>query len=296
MFNLSFVCKHQPKTGALRMKVSDVMTTDVETVQLDSTLEEVASIMKIENVGAVPVLDEDDDLIGIITDRDIVVRCVADGKDPAETHVEEVLSHELETIEPDVDIEEAAQLMADKQIRRLPVCEDGELIGMLSIGDLAVKAPRTEPSAEALRDISQGVKGKMASRAAAPSRRQGNGEAQEGGSRAAYAVQGAAADDEDYDLEFSDEKDMAMSDVQERHANRRHSAGAEAKGSGSTKKKAHPAASGKPKQDLGSLGQKKSGQGISSAQAEQELKRQNRVVSIRDDAQAGRRRRARKAS
>ena len=278
------------------MKVSDVMTTDVETVQLDSTLEEVASIMKIENVGAVPVLDEDDDLIGIITDRDIVVRCVADGKDPAETHVEEVLSHELETIEPDVDIEEAAQLMADKQIRRLPVCEDGELIGMLSIGDLAVKAPRTEPSAEALRDISQGVKGKMASRAAAPSRRQGNGEAQEGGSRAAYAVQGAAADDEDYDLEFSDEKDMAMSDVQERHANRRHSAGAEAKGSGSTKKKAHPAASGKPKQDLGSLGQKKSGQGISSAQAEQELKRQNRVVSIRDDAQAGRRRRARKAS
>lgn len=278
------------------MKVSDVMTTDVETVQLDSSLEEVASIMKIENVGAVPVVDEDDDLVGIITDRDIVVRCVADGKDAAETHVEEVLSHELETIEPDVDIDEAAQLMADRQIRRLPVCEDGELVGMLSIGDLAVKAPRAEPSGEALRDISQGVKGKTASRPAKGRRARAGEEAQEGGSRAAYAVQGAAADDEDFDLEFSDEKDVAGSDVRERHSNRRHSAPAEAKGSGNTKKKTHPAATGKPKDDLGSLGQKKKGQGISNAQAQEELKRQNRVVSIRDDAQAARRRRTRKAS
>ena len=114
------------------MKVSEVMTTEVETVQMNSTLEEAASIMKVENVGAIPVVDEDDDLVGIITDRDIVVRCVAEGKDPADTNVEEVLSHELETIEPDVDVEEAARLMADKQIRRLPVCEDGELVGMIS--------------------------------------------------------------------------------------------------------------------------------------------------------------------
>lgn len=277
------------------MKVSDVMTTDVETVQLDSSLEEVASIMKIENVGAVPVVDEDDDLVGIITDRDIVVRCVADGKDAAETHVEAVLSHELETIEPDVDIEEAAQLMADKQIRRLPVCEDGELVGMLSIGDLAVKAPRTAPSAKALRDISEGVKGKAAPRSAAERRPRAPEQAQEGGSRAAYAVQGAASDDEDFELEFSDERDIATSDVRERHSNRHHSAPAEAKGSGNTKKKMHPASTGKPQQDLGSLGQKKKGQGISSSEAKAELKGQNRVVSIRDDAQAGRRRRTRKA-
>src|SRR5437016_10200419 len=141
------------------MKVSDVMTTEVETVQMNSTLEEVASIMKVENVGAVPVVDEDDDLVGIVTDRDIVVRCVADGKNPAETNVEDVLSHDLETIEPDVDVEEAARLMADKQIRRLPVCEHGELVGMISIGDLAVKASQPEASAAALREISQGVRG-----------------------------------------------------------------------------------------------------------------------------------------
>lgn len=278
------------------MKVSDVMTTDVETVQLDSSLEEVASIMKIENVGAVPVVDEDDDLVGIITDRDIVVRCVADGKDAAETHVEEVLSHELETIEPDVDIEEAAQLMADKQIRRLPVCEDGELVGMLSIGDLAVKAPRTAPSANALRDISEGVKGKAAARSSAQRRPRAAEEVQEGGSRAAYAVQGAASDDEDFDLEFSDERDVANSDARERHANRHHSASAEAKGSGNAKRKMNPAAVAKPQADLGGLGQKKKSQEASSSEAKEELKRQNRVVSIRDEAQTGRRRRARNAS
>ena len=106
------------------MKVSEVMTTEVETVQMNSTLEEAASIMKVENVGAIPVVDEDDDLVGIITDRDIVVRCVAEGKDPSDTSVVEVLSHELETIEPDVDVEEAARLMADKgQIEPSPVRE-----------------------------------------------------------------------------------------------------------------------------------------------------------------------------
>lgn len=274
------------------MKVSDLMTTEVETVQMNSTLEEAASIMKVENVGAIPVVDEDDDLVGIITDRDIVVRCVADGKNPADTNVEEVLTHELETIEPDVDIEEAARLMADKQIRRLPVCEEGELVGMLSIGDLAVKMPRRETSAEALREISQGVKGDGAPMRVAPARRARlNREAHEGGSRAAYAAAGFR-DDEDLDLEFSDEKDVAMSDMRERHANRHHQASQEVKGSG-IKKKLHPISEKGPKRDLGSLAQKKAGQGVTNQQAEQE-KRNNRVVSIRDDAQSGRRRRAHK--
>src|SRR3954464_11002888 len=180
------------------MKVSEVMTTEVESVQMNSTLEEVASIMKVENVGAVPVVDEDDDLVGIITDRDIVVRCIADGKDPAETNVEEVLSHELETIEPDVDVEEAARLMAEKQIRRLPVCEDGELVGMLSIGDLAVKTPQVRVSAEALRDISQGVKGDNAAISKFRSRSARTGVAKhEGGSRAAHASAAGFSDDED---------------------------------------------------------------------------------------------------
>ncbi|HWC17271.1 MAG TPA: CBS domain-containing protein [Terriglobales bacterium] len=280
------------------MKVSDLMTTEVETVRMDSTLEEVASIMKVDNIGAVPVVDEDDDLVGIITDRDIVVRCIADGKNPAETNVEEVLTHELETIEPDADIEEAARLMADKQIRRLPVCEDGDLVGMLSIGDLAVKSPQVEASGDALREISHGVKGESAATPMPRTRSarmvQMNASAHEGGSRAAYAAAANFNDDEDVDLEFSDEKDLAMSDVRERHANRHHQASQEVKGSGNTKKKLHPISQGRPQQNLGVLGQKKQGQGITNKQAEEELKRNNRVVAIRDDAQAGRRRKQRK--
>src|SRR5690242_10012728 len=272
------------------MKVSEVMTTEVETVQMNSTLEEAASIMKVENVGAIPVVDEDDDLVGIITDRDIVVRCVAEGKDPADTSVEEVLSHELETIEPDVDIDEAARLMADKQIRRLPVCEEGELIGMISIGDLAVKAGRPETSGAALREISQGVKGEgrqQMREARMPMSRAANG----GGSRAVHAAQANLQDDEDLDLEFSDEKDLAMSEARERHSNRHHQASQEQKGATAGKSKLRPISEGRPKHDLGALGQKKQGQGISNQQAESELKRNNRIVAIRDDAQAGRKRR-----
>jgi CBS domain-containing protein len=272
------------------MKVSDVMTTDVETVQLSSTVEEVASIMKVEDVGAVPVVDEDDDLVGIVTDRDIVVRCIAEGRDPAETSVQDVLSQQLETIEPDVDVEEAARLMADKQIRRLPVCEDGELVGMISIGDLAVKTPHREASAEALRDISVGVKGDNSPQMSASTQRIMS-DAHEGGTRAAHAMPAEMSDEEDFDLEFSSDKNIAMSDAQERHRNRNHAAEQEVKGSGNTKKKMHPKPQGQPVDDLGPLGQKKEGQGITSHEAEEELRRQNRVIPIRDDAQAGRRRR-----
>ncbi|PYY14910.1 MAG: hypothetical protein DMG60_19005 [Acidobacteria bacterium] len=252
------------------MKVSEVMTTEVETVQLNSTLEEAASIMKMENVGAIPVVDEDDDLVGIITDRDIVVRCVAEGKDPADTNVEEALSHELETIEPDVEVEEAARLMADKQIRRLPVCEDGELIGMISIGDLAVKASQPEASGAALREISQGVKGEGISRpmtreARTPMSRS----AHEGGSRAPHAAAAKFSDDEDLDLEFSDQKDLAMSEARERHSNRHHQSSQHLKGAGGSKSKLRPISEGRPKQDLGALGQKKQGQGISNQQPRQ---------------------------
>lgn len=270
------------------MKVSDVMTTEVESVQLSSTLEEAASIMKVENVGAVPVIDEDDDLVGILTDRDIVVRCVAEGKNPAETNVEEVLSHELETIEPDVDVEEAAQLMADRQLRRLPVCEDGELVGMVSIGDLAVKTPAAQASTRALREISKGVRGD--SRTALVSRAERsrlNRSAQEGGTRAPRAIAAYFSDDEDLNLEFSDEKDLAASDVQERHVNRHHQSPHAAKGAVNSRTKLHPISEGTPQQDLGSVGQKQKGRGITNRQAEDDLRRNNRVVAIRE--QAGRR-------
>jgi len=141
------------------MNVREMMTTNVATAEPDSTLEEVATMMKDEYVGAIPVVD-DDELIGIITDRDIVVRCIAEGKDPSECEAEEIVSEDLETVSPDDDVRRAAEIMQRKQIRRLPVCdEDGKLVGMLSLGDIAVKQSNDGVSGETLEQVSQGVKG-----------------------------------------------------------------------------------------------------------------------------------------
>ncbi len=139
------------------MRVREIMTKDVATASLDSTLEDVASMMKEEDTGAIPVVD-DGELAGIVTDRDIVIRCIAEGKDPSDTTVEEILTEELHTIEPDAVVEDAARIMSERQIRRLPVVEEGELVGVISLGDVAVNQGDTETSGEALQDISQGVK------------------------------------------------------------------------------------------------------------------------------------------
>jgi CBS domain-containing protein len=140
------------------MKVRDVMTTDIKSAQLDTTIEEIATMMRDGDVGAVPVLD-DGELCGILTDRDIVVRCIAEGNDPAETTVEDILSEDLKTVSPNQNTEEAARLMAELQVRRLPVVEKGELVGMVSIGDLAVKSDTDEDRiGRTLEEVSEGVK------------------------------------------------------------------------------------------------------------------------------------------
>ena len=139
------------------MKVRDVMTADVVTASPDTTLEEISTMMKSNDTGAIPVVDEEE-LVGIITDRDIVVRCVAEGKDPAETTAEDIITNDLETVDPDTDVEEALDIMGRNQVRRLPVVEDGALVGMVSIGDLAVKQEDEQDTGEALKDVSRGVK------------------------------------------------------------------------------------------------------------------------------------------
>jgi CBS domain-containing protein len=138
--------------------VREIMTKEVAKAAPDTTLEEIAAIMKDEDTGAVPVLD-DGELMGLITDRDIVIRCIADGKDASEITADEIISEDLETIEPDADVEEALRLMSQKQIRRLPVVEDGTLVGIISLGDIAVKTG-DDQAADTLQDVSQGVKTK----------------------------------------------------------------------------------------------------------------------------------------
>jgi CBS domain-containing protein len=139
------------------MKIREIMVTEIQAAEPDDTLEDVAVMMRDNDVGAIPVV-EDGELIGIITDRDIVVRCVAEGRDPAEVAADEVISGDLQTIAPEAGIDEARRMMGDSQIRRLPVVEGGRLVGMLSLGDLAVKTGQEEEIAKALEDISDGVK------------------------------------------------------------------------------------------------------------------------------------------
>lgn len=142
------------------MKVREIMTTDPTSAEPDTTLEEIATMMKEEDVGAIPVLEEGK-LCGIVTDRDIVVRCVAEGRDPSEVTAEDVMSEDIQTIEPGMDVEDAAGLMASRQIRRLPVVKSGKLLGMVSLGDIAVKTGEEDEAttADTLEDISAGVKG-----------------------------------------------------------------------------------------------------------------------------------------
>jgi CBS domain-containing protein len=140
------------------MKVSDIMTTDVSVAERETTVEELATLMRDENVGSIPIVDEENSLEGIITDRDIVVRCIAAGKDPAECTAEEIMTDDCHAVSPESDVKEAARLMAEHQIRRLAVIEDGELVGMLSIGDVAVKEGDDSLSGDALEEISRGVK------------------------------------------------------------------------------------------------------------------------------------------
>lgn len=139
------------------MKVMEIMTTGISTADPDTTLEEIATLMRNEDVGSVPII-ENDELIGIITDRDIVVRCIAEGRHPSEVCAEDILTDDPETVGPDLDVDEAAELMSRRQVRRLPVVDKGRLMGMISLGDIAVKQHDDNTSGEALERVSQGVK------------------------------------------------------------------------------------------------------------------------------------------
>lgn len=168
------------------MKVRDIMTSEgLATATLDTTLAEIAERMRDENVGAIPIVDDDDKLCGIITDRDIVVRAIAEGEDPGECTAEEILSEQLHTIDPEAELEAVADLMARHQIRRLPVVEDEVVIGMISLGDLAVKSEEDE-AADVLEDVSEGVRqneqGRKQTTGREQTRAQNRGTSQRGGS------------------------------------------------------------------------------------------------------------------
>lgn len=134
------------------MKISEVMTRDVQTVQPDQTAREAASFMLREDAGSMPVTDGDR-LIGMITDRDIAVRGVAHGHGP-DTPVRELMSSGPVCMREDDDVEDAATRMSEAQVRRLPVLGEGDrLVGIVSLGDLTREAD-DDSAHEALEGVS----------------------------------------------------------------------------------------------------------------------------------------------
>src|SRR5688572_18507731 len=138
------------------MNIRDVMTSNPRTVSPEDTIQNAARIMRDEDTGVVPVVDNGRP-VGIVTDRDIVVRAVADGSQ-INRPVREIVSNNLVAATPDMSTREASALMSEHQVRRLPVVEGDRLVGIVSIGDLAVKEGRDGRIGDTLQQISEGVK------------------------------------------------------------------------------------------------------------------------------------------
>jgi len=124
-------------------RVRDVMTPGPQTIQADRPAAEAAKLMKEADAGMIPVVNNGN-ILGTVTDRDIVVRLVAEGRDPQSTPVYEIASTEIVTIEPDRDLDEALELMAKHKVRRLPVVENGRLVGVLAQADVAREGDEKE--------------------------------------------------------------------------------------------------------------------------------------------------------
>ena len=140
------------------MKVSDIMTKDVVKICQEESVEVAARTLTHYNIGALPVCDAQGKLCGMVTDRDLVIRCMAANKPVSDTTVRQVMTNQLVSVEPGADVTEAAQLMGSKQIRRLPVVEQGKLCGMISLGDIAGEKKTIGQAASALTDITSGVR------------------------------------------------------------------------------------------------------------------------------------------
>lgn len=136
------------------MKVKDIMTRDIAYINPDSKVIEAAQMMQKHNVGSIPVCDHSG-VVGIVTDRDIIVRNIAHGKDPKETPVRDVMTGQVITASPDMEVDEVAQMMASKQIRRVPVVENNMIVGMVALGDIATDRRFTMEASEALSEISK---------------------------------------------------------------------------------------------------------------------------------------------
>ena len=139
------------------MKLREMMTAPVIRIHPDETVAVAARTLERYNIGILPVCGGDGRLCGLVTDRDLVTRCLAAGRSPANTTVRDVMTAKVISARPDLDGAAAASLMGKEQIRRLPVVENGRLCGMVSLGDLATQQETSLDAAGALSDISSSL-------------------------------------------------------------------------------------------------------------------------------------------
>lgn len=130
------------------------MSTDVKTVTKKDNIFEVACMMRDQNVGMIPVVEDGDQLVGVITDRDIVIRGVAE-KRPNSLTVDKIMSSVIASASADMSVEEAAQLMGDAQVRRLPIVENHSLVGIVSLADIAQGQDLQSEATHAISEISE---------------------------------------------------------------------------------------------------------------------------------------------
>ena len=137
------------------MQIAQIMTRDPEAVTPDFTLKDAALKMRQLDIGMLPIRS-DDRLVGMLTDRDITVRAIADGRDPTNTKVSDIMTPEVVYCFEDQDVSEAAKLMQEKQIRRLPILNrQKRLVGIVSLGDVAVHSGEEKIVSETIKEVSE---------------------------------------------------------------------------------------------------------------------------------------------
>ena len=139
------------------MKIRDVMTNPVIRIHPEESVAVAARTLTRYNIGILPVCGGDGRVCGLVTDRDLVTRCLASGRSPASTPVAEVMTTRIVSARPDMETAAAAGIMGREQIRRLPVMENGKLCGMVSLGDLAVREETGYDAGDALAEISSNL-------------------------------------------------------------------------------------------------------------------------------------------
>ena len=139
------------------MQIKDLMNPSVVTIEPTSSAALAARLISRHNVGVLPVCGADRRLRGVVTDRDIVLRCIAAEEDPAQTMVRDIMTRSCATVSPGDDCREATRIMSARQVRRLPVVEEGRLVGMIALSDLARSRRFDIEAAQALCEISENV-------------------------------------------------------------------------------------------------------------------------------------------